>query len=196
LWYVYFLELSNGDIYIGSTNDLRRWFTSHQNGYVVSTREHLPAALRSYVAVADEATARSLERFWQSLREEAPVGNGRIYRLHMMSNALLKQRHGPLIAHVTDRGHQLRRCRNRRDVAGSFATPIAGSVALPRGGEPIRDSRTDQMLQAFSSEVDTGPREENASNKNPGGAPVISHDCTGLPAKQIRSAMAAPSRSG
>jgi hypothetical protein len=52
------------------------------------------------------------------------------------------------------------------------------------------------MLQAFSSEVDTGPREENASNKNPGGAPVISHDCTGLPAKQIRSAMAAPSRSG
>ena len=66
MWYVYFLELSNGDIYIGSTNDLRRWFTSHQNGYVVSTREHLPAALRSYVAVADEATARSLERYFKS----------------------------------------------------------------------------------------------------------------------------------
>jgi hypothetical protein len=47
------------------------------------------------------------------------------------------------------------------------------------------------MLQAFSSEVDTGSREENASNKNPGGAPVISHDRTGFPAKQIRSAMAA-----
>ena len=24
LWYVYFLELSNGDIYVGSTDDLRR----------------------------------------------------------------------------------------------------------------------------------------------------------------------------
>jgi predicted GIY-YIG superfamily endonuclease len=24
MWYVYFLELSNGDVYVGSTNDLRR----------------------------------------------------------------------------------------------------------------------------------------------------------------------------
>ena len=30
MWYVYFLELSNGDVYIGSTNDLRRRFKSHQ----------------------------------------------------------------------------------------------------------------------------------------------------------------------
>jgi hypothetical protein len=30
LWYVYFLELKNGDIYVGSTDDLRRRFASHQ----------------------------------------------------------------------------------------------------------------------------------------------------------------------
>jgi putative endonuclease len=66
LWYVYFLELSNGDIYVGSTDDLRRRFSSHQQGHVVSTSKYLPAVLRSYVAVADEATARRLERYFKS----------------------------------------------------------------------------------------------------------------------------------
>jgi putative endonuclease len=47
MWYVYFLELSNRDIYIGSTNDLRRRFKSHQQGHVVSTRQHLPVVLRT-----------------------------------------------------------------------------------------------------------------------------------------------------
>src|ERR1700744_29170 len=42
MWYVYFLELSNRDIYVGSTNDLRRRFKSHQQGHVISTRLHLP----------------------------------------------------------------------------------------------------------------------------------------------------------
>jgi putative endonuclease len=66
LWYVYFLELSNGDIYVGSTNDLRRRFSSHQQGRVASTCMYLPAILRAYVAVADEANARSLERYFKS----------------------------------------------------------------------------------------------------------------------------------
>jgi putative endonuclease len=66
VWYVYFLELSNGDIYIGSTNDLRRRFSAHQQGQVTSTCKHLPAILRSYVAVADEASARRLERYFKS----------------------------------------------------------------------------------------------------------------------------------
>jgi putative endonuclease len=66
LWYVYFLELSNGDIYVGSTDDLRRRFSSHQQGHVISTREYLPVVLRAYVAVEDEATARSLERYFKS----------------------------------------------------------------------------------------------------------------------------------
>jgi putative endonuclease len=66
MWYVYFLELSNGDIYVGSTNDLRRRFKSHQQGHVVSPRQYLPVVLRTYVAVADEVTARSLERYFKS----------------------------------------------------------------------------------------------------------------------------------
>jgi predicted GIY-YIG superfamily endonuclease len=66
LWYVYFLELSNGDIYVDSTNDLRRRFKSHQDAQVVSTSRLPPAVLGSYVGVTDEATARTLERYFKS----------------------------------------------------------------------------------------------------------------------------------
>jgi putative endonuclease len=66
LWYVYLLELSNGDIYVGSTNDLRRRFSDHMQGRVTSTCKYLPVILRSYVAVADEANARALERYFKS----------------------------------------------------------------------------------------------------------------------------------
>lgn len=66
MWYVYFLELSNGDIYVGSTNDLRRRVQSHELGQVISTSMHRPIILRSYVAVRDEVTARSLERYFKS----------------------------------------------------------------------------------------------------------------------------------
>src|SRR5258706_10945233 len=51
---------------IYTTDDLRHRFASHQQGHVVSTSKYLPAVLRSYVAVADEATARGLERYFKS----------------------------------------------------------------------------------------------------------------------------------
>ena len=66
MWYVYFLELSNGDIYVGSTNDLRRRFHSHQYGLVTSTKAYVPPVLKSYVAVAGEEKARQLERCFKS----------------------------------------------------------------------------------------------------------------------------------
>jgi len=66
MWYVYFLELRNGDVYVGSTDDLRRRFSSHQKRQVVSTSKYLPAKLKSYVAVNEETVARSLERYFKS----------------------------------------------------------------------------------------------------------------------------------
>ena len=66
MWYVYFLELSNGDVYVGSTNDLRRRVKAHQRGQVGSTKAHTPVALNSYVAVQTERTARELERYFKS----------------------------------------------------------------------------------------------------------------------------------
>ncbi|MEQ1753397.1 MAG: GIY-YIG nuclease family protein [Micropepsaceae bacterium] len=66
MWYVYFLKLRNGDIYVGSTNDLRRRLSTHKSGQVKSTRLLLPAELLSYVAVADEKCARALEKYFKS----------------------------------------------------------------------------------------------------------------------------------
>ena len=66
MWYVYFLLLANGDIYVGSTNDLRRRHSSHNAGQVDATREFLPAKLKSYVAVETEQTARQLEKYFKS----------------------------------------------------------------------------------------------------------------------------------
>ena len=66
MWYVYFLRLSNGHVYVGSTNDLRRRLTTHNNGQVVSTRSHLPAVLLFYTAVQTELTARRLEVCFKS----------------------------------------------------------------------------------------------------------------------------------
>jgi len=66
IWCVYFLQLRNGDIYVGSTNDLTRRFASHQAGQVLSTRTYLPAVLKSYVAVETEDHARELEDYFKS----------------------------------------------------------------------------------------------------------------------------------
>ncbi|HWE99263.1 MAG TPA: GIY-YIG nuclease family protein [Caulobacteraceae bacterium] len=66
MWYVYFLALSNGDIYVGSTNDLRRRVGTHRRGQVVSTRALLPLVLKSYVAVESEVVARRLEQYFKT----------------------------------------------------------------------------------------------------------------------------------
>ncbi|CDX61036.1 GIY-YIG nuclease family protein [Mesorhizobium sp. VK25A] len=66
MWYVYFLRLHNGDVYVGSTNDLRRRFESHQSGQVTSTKAYLPVALKAYIAVETEANARQLEQYFKT----------------------------------------------------------------------------------------------------------------------------------
>jgi putative endonuclease len=66
VWYVYFLALSNGDIYVGSTNDLKRRFKSHGLGRVESTQPYLPVKLKSYIGVETELNARQLERYFKS----------------------------------------------------------------------------------------------------------------------------------
>jgi predicted GIY-YIG superfamily endonuclease len=83
-WCVYFLQLRNGDIYVGSTNDLQRRLASHQNGKVLSTQAYRPVVLKSYIAVETEDHARELEAYFKSgsgkavaikrlIRREAPA---------------------------------------------------------------------------------------------------------------------------
>jgi predicted GIY-YIG superfamily endonuclease len=66
MWYVYFLELANADIYVGSTNDLKRRIESHQSGHVQSTQPYCPVTLQAYVAVRTEGHARALELYFKS----------------------------------------------------------------------------------------------------------------------------------
>jgi predicted GIY-YIG superfamily endonuclease len=66
MWYVCFIQLRNGDIYVGSTNDLRRRVELHKRGQVNSTKTYLPITLKSYVAVRTERNARKLERYFKS----------------------------------------------------------------------------------------------------------------------------------
>ncbi len=66
MYYVYFLEMNNGDIYVGSTPDLKRRFDSHQKGQVLSTKAHCPVRLKAYVAVETEKKARELEKYFKS----------------------------------------------------------------------------------------------------------------------------------
>lgn len=66
MWYVYFLELENDQVYVGSTNDLKRRVASHNAGDVISTKSNLPAKLLSYVAVQSEQQARALEKYFKT----------------------------------------------------------------------------------------------------------------------------------
>ncbi len=66
MWYVYFLELANSDIYVGHTSNLKLRVPTHQRGEVTSTRPFRPLRLRSYVAVETESQARDLERYFKT----------------------------------------------------------------------------------------------------------------------------------
>jgi putative endonuclease len=63
MFYVYFLKLSNGDIYKGMTEDLKRRFYQHQRGGVESTKNYLPADLIGYEAYRLKSDAERREKF-------------------------------------------------------------------------------------------------------------------------------------
>lgn len=64
--YVYFLKLSNGNIYTGSTADLRRRITQHEAGYVTSTHPYLPVKVVGYEAYAQKSDATRREKFMKT----------------------------------------------------------------------------------------------------------------------------------
>ena len=61
--YVYFLELSNGNIYVGFSSNLKQRFQAHNDAKVHATAGFLPAKLKSYVAVETKEKAMTLEKY-------------------------------------------------------------------------------------------------------------------------------------
>lgn len=61
--YVYFLKLSNGDIYKGLTEDLDRRFEEHKQGKVESTRNFRPLMVIGYEAYVKKSDALRREEF-------------------------------------------------------------------------------------------------------------------------------------
>jgi len=62
MYYVYILKsLKDENLYIGSTNDLRRRLSEHNNGLNLSTKARRPFEIRYYEACFNEHDARKRE---------------------------------------------------------------------------------------------------------------------------------------
>ncbi len=74
MFYVYVLgSLKDKDLYIGSTNDLKRRVIEHNSGKVLSTKNRAPFSLLYYEAYTTEGEARDREASLK-LRGQARVG--------------------------------------------------------------------------------------------------------------------------
>lgn len=81
MFYVYVLKSEkDDDLYVGSTNDLRRRIREHQKGYSFSTSFRRPFALVYYEAYRNERDARTREQRLK-LRGQA--------RRHLLARILL-----------------------------------------------------------------------------------------------------------
>ena len=63
MFYVYFLLISNGDIYKGFCGDLKQRIKDHTNGKVQSTRNYRPIKLIGYEAYLLKSDALRREKF-------------------------------------------------------------------------------------------------------------------------------------
>lgn len=66
MYYVYFLELSNKDIYVGFSGDLKQRLAAHNDAKVPATSDFLPANLKSYIAVETKEKAIALEKYFKT----------------------------------------------------------------------------------------------------------------------------------
>jgi len=67
MWYVYILlSKKDAQLYVGSTNDLKRRLQEHSLGQCESTKFRRPLELEAYVAVRNETVARSLEKYFKT----------------------------------------------------------------------------------------------------------------------------------
>jgi predicted GIY-YIG superfamily endonuclease len=54
------------NLYVGSTNNIRRRLNEHNSGEVDSTKSRIPFSLEAYIAVKDQAKAVELEQYFKT----------------------------------------------------------------------------------------------------------------------------------
>jgi predicted GIY-YIG superfamily endonuclease len=72
MYYTYVLRCRDGNLYVGSTGNLRRRVIEHQGGRVPATASRLPVTLEYYEAGRSEIRARVREK-------QLKTGFGRAY---------------------------------------------------------------------------------------------------------------------
>lgn len=72
-YYVYILKLSNNDLYIGYTEDLKRRYSEHKDGFERTTKKFLPCELIFYTAFKSKYKALDFEKYLKS-------GSGHAFR--------------------------------------------------------------------------------------------------------------------
>jgi putative endonuclease len=76
MWYVYIIKSKiDNFIYIGSTNDLDRRLSEHNEGKSQSTKAYAPYEIVAFVAVQTEAKARELEKYFKTGSGKAILKN-------------------------------------------------------------------------------------------------------------------------
>jgi len=78
-YYVYILELSNGNHYVGCTVNLKERFIRHKKGYVPSTKHYRPMKLIWCCSFPDRYRAYEFERYLKS-------GSGRAFSTRHLFN--------------------------------------------------------------------------------------------------------------
>ena len=62
MFYTYVIKsMKNGQLYLGSTDDLRRRLAEHNSGFSAYTKKYMPYTLIYYEAYRDEKDARKRE---------------------------------------------------------------------------------------------------------------------------------------
>jgi predicted GIY-YIG superfamily endonuclease len=64
--YVYFLELSNSNIYVGFSSKLKQRLKAHNDAKVPATARFLTTNLKIYVAVETKEKAIALEKYFKT----------------------------------------------------------------------------------------------------------------------------------
>jgi putative endonuclease len=66
MYYVYFLFMNNGQIYTGSSGNLRQRIVQHEKGLVATTSKYLPVSLVGYESYLEKSDAQRRERFMKT----------------------------------------------------------------------------------------------------------------------------------